>query len=61
MRRKINYQINESYIMEKKEKLLQKENDRFIQFEDLLRFDVEIKNRLKAMEKIISVDDSENN
>ena len=53
------YQINQRYNMKKKDRLLQKQNDRCIHFKDFVRFHGEIQNRLKAMEEYFSLKDSE--
>ena len=50
---KIKHQINKKIYYEKKrwKKLSQKQNNRSIQFRDLVRSYVELENRLKAMEE----------
>ena len=59
---KIKYQTNENFIMQKRRyKLLQKQNDRYIDFTELLRSYVKLENRLKALEENFSINDSENN
>ena len=60
MRIKINYQINESYIMKKnRDKLFWKQNDRYINHKELLRSYVELENKLKASEEKLKINDSE--
>ena len=46
---------------EKEDRLLQKQNDRYIHFKEIVRFYGELQNRLKAMEEYFSLRDSENN
>ena len=54
---KCHYEIEENLsnqqknILKKRKKLLQKQNDRFIQFNELLRSYVELENKLKAIKK----------
>ena len=48
------------YYEKKKKILLQKQNNRFIQFRDLVRSHVELENRLKALEENFPINDSEN-
>ena len=50
--RKIYYEKN-------RERLLQKQNDRYINYKELLRSYVELENKLKMMEEIIKINDSE--
>ena len=61
MRIKIKYQINKRYILKKIERLLQKQIDRYFQFEGLLRSYVELENKLKASEENFTKIDSVNN
>ena len=49
------------YYEKNRDKFLQKQNDRYIHFKELLRNYVEIENRLKAMEEKFTINDSENN
>ena len=62
---KIKHQSNERKIMKKnKDEVLQKQNDRYILFKDLVISCVELDTRLEAMEKsliFVSIIDSENN
>ena len=52
MKTKINYQINESYIMKKNaDKFLRNQNDRNINFKELRRSYVELENKFKVMEE----------
>ena len=46
---------------EKRNKILQKQNERNIKLEELVRTYVELENRLKALEENFSMNDSENN
>ena len=57
------YRINRNYIMKKTEKkrLLQKQNNRWLQFEDLVTSYVQLENRLKTMEEKFLMNDSEIN
>ena len=43
-----------------KEKLLQKQNDRYIHFKEIVRTYVQLQNRMKALDEKISKNDSEN-
>ena len=43
------YQINKSYILKKRDKLLQKQGKRYIQFKEFLRNNVELQKRLKSL------------
>ena len=63
MKIKIKYRINRNYNMKKTEKkiLLQKQNNRWLQFEDLVKSYVELENRLKTMEEKFLINDSEIN
>ena len=63
MKTKIKNRINRNYIMKKTEKkiLLQKQNNRWLQFEDLVKSYVELENRLKSMEKKFLINGSEIN
>ena len=54
MRIKINYHINKKFILKKRDRLLQKQNDRYIDYNEL-----EIK--LKALEEKVTKKDSEIN
>ena len=60
MKLKINYQVNENYIRKKRDKLIQKQNNRYTICKELLRSYVELENRLKAIERF-STNDSGNN
>ena len=62
MKIKIKYQINKRYFMTKKRDriLLQKENNGYIQFKDLVRNYDEIEKRNKTLEENFSEQDSEN-
>ena len=54
MRKKIKYQINEKHILKKtlhKDRLLRKQNDRYIHFKELVTSYVELENRLKSLEE----------
>ena len=52
MKTKINYQIKEKYITKKnRDKLLQKQNNRYINYKGLLRSYAELENRIKVMEE----------
>ena len=51
MRMKIKYQINERYLMKKKDKLLREQVDRFLQFKEPIGSYVAIENRSKALEE----------
>ena len=61
MQIKIKYQINKKIIMKKnREKIiLQKQNNRCIQFRDLVISYVELENKLKALEEKVTKNDSE--
>ena len=62
MRINLNYQINEKYIKKKnRDKLLQKQNIRYINFKKLHRSYVELQTRLKAWEEKFTRNDSKNN
>ena len=63
MKTKIKYRINRNDIMKKTEKkiLLQKQNKRWLQFEDLVKSYVELENRLKTIEENFLMNDSEIN
>ena len=52
---KTKHQINEKYIMKKKE-LSQKQNNRCIDVKELFRSYVELENKLKTMEKNFKTD-----
>ena len=47
----INYQVNENSIRKKRDKLIQKQNNRCTIYKELLRSYAELENRLKAMER----------
>ena len=49
------------YYEKNRDKLLQKQNDRYINFKKLQRSDVELQNKLKALEEKFKKNDSENN
>ena len=63
MKTKIKYRINRNYFMKKTEKktLLQKQNNKWLQFEDLVKSYVELENRLKTIEEKFLIKDSEIN
>ena len=62
METKIKYRINRNYIIKKqRKKLLQKQNNRWLQFEDLVKSYVELENRLKTIEEKFLINDSEIN
>ena len=62
MRTKINYRINERYIFKKKrDKLLQKQNNRYMYFKELPKSYVELQNRIKALDENFSIIDSKIN
>ena len=62
MRKKIKYQIKKNYNMKKNtEQLLQKQNNRYINYKELLRSFAELENMLKMMEDNFKINDSENN
>ena len=56
---KISNQQKTYYEKNREKLLLQKENNRCIQFRDLVTSYVEIENRLKAFEEDLSINDSE--
>ena len=58
---KISNQQKLSYEKNREKKLLQKQNNRWIQFGDLVRSYVELENRLKTMEEKFLIIDSEIN
>ena len=61
MKIEIKDQINEKHIMKKnKDKLLQKQNDRFIHFKEIVRTCVDLENRFEAMKEKCSINDSKN-
>ena len=49
------------YYEKNRDKLLQKQNSRYINFEEIRRSHVELQNRLKAMEEKITINDLNNN
>ena len=62
MKTKIKYRINRNYIIKKQRKnFLQKQNNRWLQFEDLVKSYVELENRLKTIEEKFLINDSEIN
>ena len=50
MKTKINYQVKENY-EKNRERLLQKQNDRYIIYKELLKSYVESENKLKTLEE----------
>ena len=50
-----------TYCEKERDKLLQKQNSRFISFKELHRSCVELQNRLKTLEEKLSTNDSESN
>ena len=50
-----------TYYGKERDKLLQKQNSRFINFNELHRSCVELQNRLKTLEEKLSTNDSESN
>ena len=60
MRIKIKYQIRKIYY-EKKEKNNSKKNITYINYKQLLRSYAELQIKLKALEDIVSINDSKNN
>ena len=62
MKTKIKYQIRKKSNCEKnREKLLQKLNNRYINYKELLRSNVELQNKIKMMEEKFKINESENN
>ena len=58
---KISNQQKLYYEKTEKKKLLQKQNNRWLQFEDLVKSYVELENRLKTIEEKFLINDSEIN
>ena len=56
---KISNQQKLSYEKNREKKLLQKQNNRWLQFEDLVKSYVELENRLKTIEEKFLMNDSE--
>ena len=59
IKRKISNQQRKNYEKNREKILLQKQNNRGVQFRDLVISDVELENRLKAMEEKLKSNDSE--
>ena len=51
MKTKIKYQINKKVLIKNTDKLSQKHNESYLNFEESLRSYVEIQNRIKTLEK----------
>ena len=61
MKTKIKYQINKKIQYEKiREKIIRKQNNRYINCKELQRSYAELQNKLKTIEEGISTNDSEN-
>ena len=58
MKTKLKHQINKKIIMKNIEKLLQKQNDRYIHFKELLKSYNGLQNRLKALKENISTSET---
>ena len=62
MRIKIKYRFRKKIFFEKyRDKQLQKQNNRYLNYKELHRSFVELENELKTLEEILSGDDSKNN
>ena len=55
------YKFKKIYILKKKEKFLQKQHNRYINYKKLLRSCDELENKLKTWEEKIKRNESENN